>query len=172
MKFFAAILALVTAVSLASCGGGSNGAEATGPTATEATAPVKRSGSVEVELAHEDVGNNRVAPDVRVPAGPPPQELVVRELSHIGGAEAQSGDLVGVQYAGLDWNSGKQFALHWGPSHLYRFRWGKKRVPRAWTLGLEGMEVGDRRELRVPASLTGGAGPQLYVVELVEVRSR
>jgi peptidylprolyl isomerase len=166
-------LALVAAALLmTSCGGGSNGTEATSQATAEATVPVKRVGGLEVEVVHEDVGNNHVAPHVSIPPGPPPRELVVRELSHISGAKAESGDLVGVQYVELDWASGKRLALRWGPSHLYRFRWGTKRVPRSWTIGLQGMEVGDRRELRVPASLTGGKGPQLYVVELIEVRPR
>lgn len=163
---------VLAALALGGCGGGSNGSGEAGSTAAGTTGAAERKGGVEVEVAHEDIGNNRVAPHVRVPAGPPPEELVVRELSHISGVEAKSGDLVGVQYVELDWNSGKRLALRWGPSHLYRFRWGSKRVPRSWALGLQGMEVGDRRELRVPAGLTGGKGPQLYVVELIEVRPR
>jgi len=162
---------VLASLGLAACGGGeSSESDDTSPTTTEATVPTKRVGGIEVEVVHERVANNQVSPKVSVPPAPPPKELVVRELWRAGGAETKPGDLVGVQYVGLDWKSGKQFAQRWGPQHLYRFRLGSNQVPRSWRLGLQKMDVGDRRELQVPASLSGGKGAQLYVIEIVEVQ--
>jgi peptidylprolyl isomerase len=129
----------------------------------------KGGNGVEVEPALEEVGNVLVPPKVSIPPGPPPEELVVRELAHVGGVAPRSGDLVGVQYVGLDYDSGKTFVQRWGPKNLYRYRWGSKEIPKSWQVGFTDVEVGDRRELLVPASLSEGKGPQLYVIEIVEV---
>ena len=155
---------------LVGCGGGDS-TESAEPVSVETTAaPKKTSRGVEVEPALEEVGNVLIPPKVRVPPGPPPKELVIRELSRVGGAHPAKGEVVGVQYIGLDYDSGKTFAHRWGPKDLYHYRWGSKAIPKSWQIGFQNVEIGDRRELRVPASLSDGKGPQLYVIEIVEVK--
>ena len=170
MKILASITIFCACVAagFAGCGDDDSG-ESTEPgsTATEKTA-----NGIKFESARENVGNVLVAPKVRVPPGPPPEELVVRELSHIGGVEPKPGDTVGVQYVGLNYDTGKKFVLRWGPKNLYRYRWGSEKIPRSWKLGFDEVEVGDRRELRVPADFEEGRGAHLYVIEIVEVVPR
>lgn len=169
-RLWALLGASALAAALAGGCGSDDSTGATEPATAGTTTAQKESGGVEVERALEDVGNVLSPPKVSVPSEPPPEELVVRELSHVGGARPKQGETVGVQYVGLNYDSGKTFVRRWGPKHLFHYKWGSKKIPKSWQVGFQKVEIGDRRELRVPAGFEKGKDAHLYVIEIVEVQ--
>jgi len=125
-----------------------------------------------------DVGTK---PNVEVPNGPPPKQLVKRDLKVGDGPETQSGDQVSVQYVGVDYETGKQFDASWDRGQPFQFQLGSGSVIPGWDQGIPGMKVGGRRELIIPPNLAYGAqgqppdiGPNatlIFVVDLVSVDS-
>jgi peptidylprolyl isomerase len=134
-----------------------------------------------VELVGVDPSElrGREKPQVKVPAGPSPNNLQVRDLIRGRGPEAKSGDIVTMQYSSRRY-SGEPFSNSWDDGHPFRIRLGAgtfKSIP-GWEEGLPGMRVGGRRELIVPPDwiFQGGARPDskpsetlVYIVDLLGV---
>lgn len=149
------------ALVIAGCGGGDS--TSTEPTAAESpgTAAAK------------------TKPEVEVPKGAPPKQLVVEDLEPGSGEEAESGDQVTVQYVGVNYKSGKEFDASWDRGEPFTFTLGAGEVIPGWDQGVEGMRVGGRRELIIPPSLgygSTGSPPVIppdetlvFVVDLVGV---
>jgi peptidylprolyl isomerase len=118
-------------------------------------------------------------PDVKVPGGPPPKDLAIEEVSEGSGATAQAGDVVTVQYVGVDYETGKEFDASWDRGEPFSFQLGAGQVIPGWDEGLEGMQVGARRELIIPPDLAYGRqgqppaiGPDatlVFVIDLLAV---
>jgi peptidylprolyl isomerase len=119
-------------------------------------------------------------PEVRIPAGPPPQELGSEDLAVGTGAEATAGKTVEVHYVGVGWSTQKQFDASWDRGSPFSFQLGARRVIKGWDQGVAGMKVGGRRRLTIPARLgygDRGAGADIkpgetlvFVVDLVAVK--
>ena len=87
------------------------------------------------------------APDVPVEEGPPPTELVVKDLKEGTGAAVLSTDKVTANYIGVSCSTGKIFdSTYDGVSQIV---FGLDRVVAGWTQGIPGMKVGGSRR---PAS--------------------
>lgn len=118
-------------------------------------------------------------PDVSIPAGEPPTELVVEDLEEGTGAEATSGTTVSVHYVGVAWSTGQQFDASWDRGDRFSFRLGGGQVIAGWDNGVAGMREGGRRRLTIPPHLgygDRGAGGVIkpgetlvFVVDLVKV---
>ncbi|WP_030759018.1 FKBP-type peptidyl-prolyl cis-trans isomerase [Streptomyces sp. NRRL F-2664] len=118
-------------------------------------------------------------PEVEVPEGDAPQELVVRDLVVGDGAEAKPGRVVRVHYVGVTFESGEEFDASWDRGEPFKFAVGGGRVIKGWDRGIRGMRVGGRREIVVPPRLGYGkqspsplipAGSTLvFVVDLLSV---
>jgi peptidylprolyl isomerase len=96
-------------------------------------------------------------PTVTPPAGPPPSNLVAKDLIKGTGPEAKLGKTITVNYVGVLYHGGKEFESTWTrgkPSHIFLAT--GKFIP-GLTQGIPGMKVGGRRELIVPAALAYGA---------------
>lgn len=100
---------------------------------------------------------NKTKPKVKVPSGPPPKKLVIKELEKGKGPEAKIGDEVTVEYVGVDYKTGKQFDASWDRGEPFSFELGVGQVIAGWEQGIEGMKVGERRELVIPPELGYGA---------------
>lgn len=96
------------------------------------------------------------------------------------GAIAQKGQLALVHYVGT-LEDGEQFDSSWDRSWPFDFVLGAGQVIPGWDQGVQGMRVGGRRKLIIPADLAygeRGIGPippnatLIFEVELVGVRSR
>lgn len=119
-------------------------------------------------------------PDVQIPDGAPPAELVTEDLVVGTGAEATAGKTVDVQYVGVGWSTKKQFDASWDRGGSFSFPLGQGRVIKGWDQGVAGMKEGGRRRLTIPAKLgygERGAGADIkpgetlvFVVDLVKVR--
>lgn len=96
-------------------------------------------------------------PDVTIPAGDAPADLVIEDLIAGDGKEATSGTNVEVHYVGVAWSTQKQFDASWDRSETFEFRLGAGQVISGWDQGVAGMKVGGRRRLTIPAHLGYGA---------------
>ena len=119
-------------------------------------------------------------PNVDIPAGAPPAELVREDLVVGTGTEATRGKTVEVHYVGVAWSTKKQFDASWDRNETFDFPLGAGRVIRGWDEGVAGMRVGGRRRLTIPPAMgygargAGGAiGPNetlVFIVDLLAVR--
>jgi peptidylprolyl isomerase len=119
-------------------------------------------------------------PNVEIPAGAPPAELMREDLVTGTGTEATAGKTVEVHYVGVAWSTKKQFDASWDRGEAFDFPLGAGRVIRGWDEGVAGMRVGGRRRLTIPPSMGYGArgagrdiGPNetlVFVVDLLAVR--
>ena len=118
-------------------------------------------------------------PVVAIPAGAPPADLVVEDLTVGTGSEATSGKTVDVHYVGVGWSTQTQFDASWDRGSPFSFQLGAGRVIKGWDQGVSGMKVGGRRRLTIPAKLgygDRGAGRDIkpgetlvFVVDLLKV---
>jgi peptidylprolyl isomerase len=119
-------------------------------------------------------------PDVEIPSGAPPKELLVEDIEEGDGPTAEQGDQVVVDYVGVDYERGKEFDASFGAPEPFEFVLGDGMVIPGWDEGVEGMKVGGRRELIIPPDLAYGAQGQppaikpnatlVFVIDLLEVR--
>lgn len=127
-----------------------------------------------------DPAEEKTKPQVTVPNGAPPKELVVNDLEEGAGPAAKAGDQVTVQYVGVGYDSKEEFDSSWSRNEPFTFNLGAGEVIPGWDQGIEGMKVGGRRELVIPASLAYGStgsppviGPNetlIFVVDLEAVK--
>ena len=119
-------------------------------------------------------------PTVEVPAGPPPTDLEISDITVGDGPEAAPGQRVSVQYVGVAHSTGKEFDSSWSRNEPFEFALGAGHVIAGWDRGVAGMKVGGRRQLVIPAKLgygDRGAGgvikpgeTLIFVVDLLGVR--
>ena len=96
-------------------------------------------------------------PDLAIPAGDAPSELVLEDITIGEGAEALSGTNVEVHYVGVAWSTQRQFDASWDRNETFEFRLGAGQVISGWDQGVAGMKVGGRRRITIPAHLGYGA---------------
>ncbi len=119
-------------------------------------------------------------PDVTIPDGEVPADLVVEDLTVGDGDEARAGQQVSVHYVGVAWSTGTQFDSSWDRGEAFSFGLGGGQVIAGWDQGVAGMRVGGRRRLTIPPHLgygSRGAGGVIkggetlvFVVDLLGVR--
>jgi peptidylprolyl isomerase len=119
-------------------------------------------------------------PVIEIPAGEPPADLVIEDLSVGDGPEAVSGKTCTMQYVGHGWSTKSQFDASWDRGEPFTFRLGAGMVIGGWDQGVAGMKVGGRRKLTIPPHLgygSRGAGAAIkpgetlvFVVDLLGVR--
>ncbi|WP_069814192.1 FKBP-type peptidyl-prolyl cis-trans isomerase [Streptomyces sp. TP-A0874] len=95
-------------------------------------------------------------PEVDFPGGEPPTELQIRDVWEGNGPVAKAGDTVSVHYVGVAFSTGEEFDASWNRGTPLRFQLGVGQVITGWDQGVQGMKVGGRRELTIPAHLAYG----------------
>jgi FKBP-type peptidyl-prolyl cis-trans isomerase FkpA len=73
------------------------------------------------------------------------------------GDEAQAGQMITVHYTGTLYEGGKKFDSSKDRGEPFQFPLGAGRVIKGWDQGFEGMKVGGKRTLIIPASMGYGA---------------
>lgn len=96
-------------------------------------------------------------PDVTIPAGDAPTDLLLEDLVEGTGPEAAPGRRVAVHYVGVAWSDGREFDASWGRGEPLVFRLGAGQVIRGWDAGIAGMKVGGRRRITIPPHLAYGS---------------
>lgn len=95
-------------------------------------------------------------PEVTVPEGNPPTDLLIEDL--VGdGHEATAGKNVEVHYVGVSWSTGKEFDASWSRREAFSFGLGQGQVIAGWDQGVQGMKIGGRRRLTIPPHMGYGA---------------
>lgn len=95
-------------------------------------------------------------PEVDFPGGEPPAGLEIKEIWEGDGAVAKAGDFVSVHYVGVAFSTGEEFDSSWNRGEPLKFPLGAGRVIQGWDQGVQGMKVGGRRQLIIPAHLAYG----------------
>ncbi len=109
--------------------------------------------------------------------------LIYEELTLGEGNEASAGDFVSVHYTGWlqnpDGSAGEKFDSSVDRDEPFEFPLGAGHVIRGWDEGVQGMRVGGKRRLVIPAELgygargAGGVIPPnatlIFDVELLEI---
>lgn len=118
-------------------------------------------------------------PDVVIPSGDAPSDLVIEDITVGDGNEAKAGNNVEVHYVGVAWSTQREFDASWNRGDTFEFRLGAGQVIAGWDQGVAGMKVGGRRRLTIPAHLgygSQGAGGVIkggetlvFVVDLLNV---
>jgi peptidylprolyl isomerase len=102
-------------------------------------------------------------------------ELKVTTLVKGKGAAAAAGQTISVNYVGVSFKSGAEFAASWTDRQPHSFRLGAGSVIQGWDQGLVGVTVGSRVQLDIPSNLAYGdnpgggrpGGPLRFVVDLL-----
>lgn len=118
-------------------------------------------------------------PEIIIPDGAPPADLVLEDLEVGSGAEAVAGMNVTVHYVGVAWSTKRQFDASWDRNDLFEFRLGAGQVISGWDEGVAGMRVGGRRRITIPphkgygdrgaGGVIAGGETLVFVVDLVNV---
>jgi peptidylprolyl isomerase len=177
------LAALAASIVIAGCGGSSNsstitiGAERASDNAladkTETTKKAPETATAKTPTS----GPLSKEPKVTPPSGAAPAKLEVKDLITGTGAEAKAGQTVTVNYVGVLFKGGKEFDASWKRQQPFSFALGKGQVIAGWDQGVQGMKVGGRRELVIPAALAYGAkgspptipanAPLVFVIDLL-----
>lgn len=146
----------VIAVGLASCGGQGSGGSST----------VAESG---VTLTR--ISDPSGPPKVRLPPGPPPQHLVVKDIRPGSGVAIprKGGVKIRTNFVAVSYRTGKPYEVRWSKHGSFNIGFGPGIEIKGWEKGLPGMRVGGRRELLVPSKLAYGEGALLYVIDLLGI---
>ena len=118
-------------------------------------------------------------PEIDFPEGEAPAALEIKDLWEGDGEVAVAGQNVTVHYVGVAFSTGEEFDASWNRGEPFRFPLGGGRVIKGWDQGVQGMKVGGRRQLTIPAHLAyGNQSPTpaikpgetlIFVVDLVAV---
>ncbi|MER7009539.1 FKBP-type peptidyl-prolyl cis-trans isomerase [Dactylosporangium sp. NPDC000555] len=95
-------------------------------------------------------------PEVTLPDGPPPADLVIEDITVGDGPEAAPGQQVSVHYVGVALSTGREFDASWNRGGSFDFGLGRGQVIAGWDRGVAGMRVGGRRKLVIPPHLGYG----------------
>ncbi|MFE4215745.1 FKBP-type peptidyl-prolyl cis-trans isomerase [Streptomyces sp. NPDC056844] len=95
-------------------------------------------------------------PEIDFPGGEPPADLEIKEIWEGDGPVAQEGQTVSVHYVGVAFSTGEEFDASWNRGTPLQFQLGAGQVIAGWDKGVQGMKVGGRRQLTIPAHLAYG----------------
>lgn len=96
-------------------------------------------------------------PEIDFPAGPPPADLEITDLTEGSGDEATSGSTVSVHYVGVAHSTGEEFDASYNRGAPLDFRLGVGQVISGWDQGVQGMKVGGKRKLTIPPEMGYGS---------------
>jgi peptidylprolyl isomerase len=143
-------LSVVTALALlaSACGSSTTPLEITDSSSTTSSAPESTTTPTPDSLDGK--------PEIVVPDGPAPTELVIDDLVEGEGNEAAAGDHLVMHYVGVRHSDGGEFDASWNRGTTFDFVLGQGRVIQGWDQGIVGMKEGGRRLLSIPAELAYG----------------
>jgi len=191
LRSTAPVLLAALALIPAGCGEDEPEPAAGTATATTETQPTTPAETAPAEAAPSDAEAGGAAaageistdleskPQIPKPTGERPTELGINDIVEGTGPAAKAGDTVQVRYVGVFFDTGEEFDASWnGGTQTFDFPLGAQMVIPGWDQGVEGMRVGGRRELVIPADLAYADSPPpgfpadadlVFVVDLVGI---
>jgi peptidylprolyl isomerase len=109
-----------------------------------------------LSVTHKEFPLSIDKPEIDFPGGEPPADLEIKDIWEGDGPVAKAGDTVSVHYVGVAFSSGEEFDASWNRGAPLRFQLGVGQVIAGWDQGVQGMKVGGRRQLIIPAKLAYG----------------
>lgn len=115
-------------------------------------------------------------PQIDIPTGGAPQDLVIEDLVVGDGAEAVPGGMVEVHYVGVDFETGEEFDSSWDRGGSFEFPLSG--LIEGWQEGIPGMRAGGRRKLIIPPEKAYGPASTVqqlsgrtlvYIIDLISV---
>ena len=97
------------------------------------------------------------APDVPIDVGPPPTQLVTKDLKAGTGSVVTDTETLSVNYIGVSCSTGKIFDSSYQRGQPADFQ--LTQVIKGWQDGIAGMKVGGQRLLAIPPDLAYGSNP-------------
>jgi peptidylprolyl isomerase len=150
------LIAVVAVLSAAACGGDDDSASDSGvspDTAGQSTETTSTS-PAQAEKALRDTSKKPVIPK---PTGTPPRRLVKEDIVKGKGPGAKPGNVVVVNYVGMNFSNGQEFDASWDRGQPFPVQLGAGQVIPGWEKGLIGIKKGGRRKLTIPPELGYGA---------------
>lgn len=172
------LLGALSAGLLAACTTNSGSPTTSASAPAESTDSPAADSSTDSEDMTAGVPSDRTAPEISVPAGDPPKELLVEDEIVGDGAEAVAGKTLAVHYTGVSWSTGEVFDSSWQRGQPFSFQLGEGQVIQGWDEGLKGMKVGGRRRITIPPEMGYGSNSAgsikpnetlIFVCDLVSV---
>jgi peptidylprolyl isomerase len=150
------LIAVVAVLAIAACGGDDDSGDEGGASADTAPQETETTPTspAEAEKALEDTSKRPVIPK---PTGSPPRRLVKEDIVKGRGRGAKPGDLVVVNYVGMNFSNGQEFDASWDRGQPFPVELGAHNVIAGWEKGLVGIRKGGRRKLTIPPELGYGA---------------
>jgi peptidylprolyl isomerase len=159
-------LVLLLALSLLAAGCGDNTKEsaadksaAKAESEAKSQEPIPEAKAPTAEKVDPTPGEADINTKPKVPKGngSAPTALKAETLISGNGAEIKSGQQATVNYVGVLFKDGKEFDSSWGKGKQpFQFALGSGQVIPGWDEGVQGMKVGERRRLTIPADLAYG----------------
>jgi peptidylprolyl isomerase len=170
------IAAAVLLVVVLSTSGDDTTTAASTSTSSTSTAPAVESAAGKPCVAFDDTLPEG-APEVPVPVGDPPTELVSEDLVTGSGEAVELGDTISAQYIGVSCSTGKIFDSSWSRGEALSLPLEETGLIQGWVQGIPGMQPGGRRLLVVPPELgygstgSGTIAPDETLVFVIDLES-
>jgi peptidylprolyl isomerase len=168
VKLFGLIVILCISLALTACGDDDSSAQSKG---SEAAAPAPSDDQIRDETPSGDLPTrvSLTKPDLE-PPDEIPTGLVIRDISTGVPPVVKVNDELAIEYHGID-ETGEALHSSWDeePPFQLRFRLGDGKYFAAFEEGIEGMKLGARREMLIPAKLTEKQGNLFYIIDLLEI---
>lgn len=179
MRAPALLLCVPLALGLAACGSSGDDRAGSAPTPGASVTPVA-SGTPACAPTGQGTTNLAVKPVVVRGNVPAPADTTTYDIVCGAGQVAQRGDSVEVKYVGVLYSNGQEFDSSWkvAPDRTLGFQVGGANIIPGFSKGVEGMRVGGRREVVVPAKDAYGdqgigdippGATLIFVLDLVKV---
>jgi FKBP-type peptidyl-prolyl cis-trans isomerase len=148
----ALLVALPLVAALAGCGSDGGKEAASTPTPGASVTPLA-SGTPACAPTGRGTTNLAVKPTVERGSVPAPTETTTYDIVCGAGQVARKGDNVQVKYVGVLYTDGREFDSSWkvAPDYTLSFQVGGGNIIPGFSKGVEGMRVGGRREVVIPA---------------------
>jgi peptidylprolyl isomerase len=170
------LIAVVAVFALAACGGDDDSSDSDGSGSADTATQETQTSPAQAEEELKDTSKRPVIPK---PTGSPPRRLIKEDIVKGRGPGAKPGDVVVVNYVGMNFSNGQEFDASWNRGEPFPVQLGAGNVIPGWEKGLIGIKKGGRRKLTIPPELgygTEGSPPAIppnetlvFVIDVVSI---
>jgi peptidylprolyl isomerase len=170
------LIAVVAVFALAACGGDDDSSDSDGSGSADTATQETQTSPAQAEEELKDTSKRPVIPK---PTGSPPRRLVKEDIVKGRGPGAKPGDVVVVNYVGMNFSNGQEFDASWNRGEPFPVQLGAGNVIPGGEKGLIGIKKGGRRKLTIPPELgygTEGSPPAIppnetlvFVIDVVSI---